>query len=53
MGCVAIELEVAVNNAGARAFYEHLGYRQTGWIPGYYADGTNAMVMRKFLNAER
>ena len=53
MGCVAIELEVAANNDGARAFYERLAYRQTGWIPGYYADGTNAMVMRKILDAER
>ena len=24
-----------------------LGYQQTGRIPGYYADGTNALVMRK------
>jgi ribosomal protein S18 acetylase RimI-like enzyme len=44
---------VAANNDGARTFYERLAYRQTGWIPGYYADGTNAMVMRKILNATR
>jgi ribosomal-protein-alanine N-acetyltransferase len=47
MGCIAITLEVAVNNAGAQVFYGHLGYQQTGRIPGYYADGTNALVMRK------
>ena len=47
MGCIAITLEVAVNNAGAQIFYEQLGYQQTGRIPGYYADGTNALVMRK------
>ena len=47
MGCIAITLEVAVNNAGAQAFYGQLGYQQTGRIPGYYADGTNALVMRK------
>jgi ribosomal-protein-alanine N-acetyltransferase len=50
MGCIAITLEVAVNNAGAQAFYGHLGYQQTGRIPGYYADGTNALVMRKACN---
>jgi ribosomal protein S18 acetylase RimI-like enzyme len=52
MGCVAITLEVAANNAGAQAFYEHLGYRQTGRIPGYYADGTNGLVMRKALDSD-
>lgn len=50
MGCVAITLEVAANNTGAQAFYERLGYRQTGWIPGYYADGTNALVLRRALD---
>jgi ribosomal-protein-alanine N-acetyltransferase len=49
MGCIAITLEVAANNHVAQAFYEHLEYRQTGRIPGYYADGTNALVMRKAL----
>lgn len=52
MGCVAITLEVAANNAGAQAFYERLGYRQTGRIPGYYADGTNGLVMRKALDSD-
>lgn len=51
MGCIAITLEVAANNAAAQAFYERLGYRQTGWIPGYYADGTNALVLRKVVDA--
>jgi ribosomal-protein-alanine N-acetyltransferase len=50
MGCVAITLEVAANNPGAQAFYERLGYHRTGWIPGYYADGTNGLVMRKALD---
>ena len=50
MGCIAITLEVAANNAGAQVFYEHLGYQQTGRIPGYYPDGTNALVMRRTLN---
>jgi ribosomal-protein-alanine N-acetyltransferase len=51
MGCFAITLEVAVNNRVAQVFYEHLEYRQTGRIPGYYADGTSALVMRKALNS--
>ena len=51
MGCIAIALEVAINNHAAQVFYERLGYRQTGYIPGYYADGTNALVMRKTLNS--
>lgn len=50
IGCFAIALEVAANNQGAQAFYEHLGYQQIGRIPGYYADGTNALVMRKALH---
>jgi len=49
MGCIAMTLEVATNNGGARAFYEHLGYQSVGRIPGYYADGTDALVMRKPL----
>jgi [ribosomal protein S18]-alanine N-acetyltransferase len=51
MGCFAITLEVAANNRAAQAFYGHLGYEQTGRIPGYYADGTNALVMRKALSS--
>jgi ribosomal-protein-alanine N-acetyltransferase len=51
MGCVAITLEVAANNTGAQDFYARLGYGQTGWIPGYYADGMNALVMRRILDA--
>ncbi|HEX6773951.1 MAG TPA: N-acetyltransferase [Acidobacteriaceae bacterium] len=48
-GCLAVVLEVAANNQDALAFYERLGYRETGRIPGYYADGANAQVMRKPL----
>jgi [ribosomal protein S18]-alanine N-acetyltransferase len=47
MGSVAITLEVATNNTGALAFYDRLGYQATGRIPGYYADGTDALVLRK------
>jgi [ribosomal protein S18]-alanine N-acetyltransferase len=50
-GCIAITLEVATNNEGAQAFYERLGYQPTGRIPGYYADGTDALVLRKALDS--
>jgi ribosomal-protein-alanine N-acetyltransferase len=51
IGCIAITLEVATNNDGAQAFYERLGYQPTGRIPGYYADGTDALVLRKTLDS--
>jgi ribosomal-protein-alanine N-acetyltransferase len=51
MGCFAVGLEVATNNADALAFYEQLGYREMGRIPGYYADGTDALVLRKTLDS--
>jgi [ribosomal protein S18]-alanine N-acetyltransferase len=50
LACVAITLEVAVDNHGAKAFYERLGYDQTGRIRAYYADNTDALVMRKRLS---
>ena len=49
LGCLAITLEVALDNIEAQGFYERLGYEQTGRIPGYYADGTEALVMRKIF----
>jgi ribosomal-protein-alanine N-acetyltransferase len=49
--CIAITLEVAVDNRGAQTFYQHLGYELTGRIRGYYADNTDALVMRKPLSA--
>jgi ribosomal-protein-alanine N-acetyltransferase len=51
IGCIAIALEVAINNTGALAFYEHLDYRKAGRIPGYYGDGTDALVLRKALTS--
>jgi ribosomal-protein-alanine N-acetyltransferase len=51
IGCIAVTLEVAANNSVAQEFYAHLRYRETGYIPGYYADGTNGLVMRKALDS--
>lgn len=46
-GCVAFMLETGVGNDAALAFYRRLGYAETGRIPGYYQDGSDALVMRK------
>ncbi|MGH9587966.1 MAG: GNAT family N-acetyltransferase [Acidobacteriaceae bacterium] len=40
-----LRLEVAVDNAGAIAFYEQLGFTQTGRIPGYYLGKLDALTM--------
>jgi ribosomal-protein-alanine N-acetyltransferase len=53
LACTAVTLEVAVDNHGAQAFYKRLGYEQTGRIRGYYADNTDAVVMRKPLSVVR
>ena len=53
LACTAITLEVAVDNHGAQIFYQRQGYEQTGRIRGYYADNTDALVMRKPLSTVR
>ncbi len=45
-GVKHIFLEVAVDNAPARAMYEQVGFVQVGVRPKYY-DGIDAIVMRK------
>lgn len=45
----AIVLEVAVDNAPARAFYERHGFARTGRIPGYYLGKIDALAMEKPL----
>jgi ribosomal-protein-alanine N-acetyltransferase len=42
-GLARIVLEVRADNAGARAFYERLGYRTLERVPGYY-QGREAAV---------
>lgn len=39
-------LEVRADNVAARALYASLGWTDAGRRPGYYADGTDAVVMR-------
>ena len=46
-GSSAIMLEVAVDNTGAIALYENLGYLQISKRNNYYGTGKDALVMQK------
>jgi ribosomal protein S18 acetylase RimI-like enzyme len=48
-GTFLIELELRATNLGARAFYEQLGYRETGRVPGYYQRLEDAIRMARDL----
>jgi ribosomal-protein-alanine N-acetyltransferase len=48
-GAVTAFLEVAVTNAPARALYDAEGFREIGRRRGYYANGADAVVLRKPL----
>jgi ribosomal protein S18 acetylase RimI-like enzyme len=52
-GASAVLLEVAVDNATARSFYERHGFVRTGRIPGYYLGRIDALVMEKQLQGSR
>jgi len=43
-------LEVSVGNTAARALYERAGFTPAGRRPRYYADGTDALVLRRVLS---
>lgn len=47
--CVAVELETAVDNASALAFYKRRGYSVIARYPRYYANGVDALVLEKAL----
>jgi [ribosomal protein S18]-alanine N-acetyltransferase len=49
VGASIARLEVAADNAVARAFYRELGFKRTGRIPGYYMGRLDALVMEKSL----
>jgi ribosomal protein S18 acetylase RimI-like enzyme len=51
-GCRALRLEVRDDNDRARILYERSGYRQTGEVPDYYADGATAFRYEKLLADE-
>jgi len=48
-GTFAIRLEVRATNEGARAFYAALGYRETGWVRGYYQGVEDAVRLSRDL----
>ena len=45
----SLTLEVRIANTPAIAMYGALGYAQVGIRPGYYPDGSDALVMTKRL----
>ena len=47
--CHSVELETAVDNAGALAFYKRHGYSVVKTIPRYYTNGVDAFVLEKEL----
>ena len=48
-GLARIVLEVRAENAGARAFYERLGYRPLARLPGYYQGREAALRLGRSL----
>ena len=52
LGAEKVRLEVREGNEGAKAFYKHLGYRETGMLKRYYW-GLTALKMEKSLSDER
>ena len=49
LGAEKCFLEVRVGNIPALRLYEKFGYERIGVRKGYYADGEDAIVMRKML----
>lgn len=49
MGAAALFLEVAVANTAARAAYDRAGFQPVGRRRAYYADASDALVLRLAL----
>lgn len=47
--CRSVQLETAVDNASALAFYKHHGYVLMTTIPHYYSNGVDAFLLEKDL----
>lgn len=48
-GVIRCFLEVRPHNAPARALYRRLGFQETGRRRGYYADGSDALLLSRAL----
>lgn len=49
--CSIVQLETAVNNTSALAFYKRHGYFVLKTIPRYYPDGLDAFALKKDLHS--
>jgi [ribosomal protein S18]-alanine N-acetyltransferase len=49
--CAAVDLETAVDNISALAFYKRHGYSVIRTSPRYYSNGVDALVMEKRLSS--
>ncbi len=49
-GATAMFLEVSRDNRAGRALYSAAGFSEVGWRPRYYADGTDALILRAPLS---
>jgi ribosomal-protein-alanine N-acetyltransferase len=49
LGAEALFLEVATRNQAARALYAGFGFEEVGRRRGYYADGDDALTLRRPL----
>jgi ribosomal-protein-alanine N-acetyltransferase len=49
-GCLRVFLEVAIGNQAARALYQREGYFEVGRRRRYYADQSDAIVLRMNLS---
>ncbi|WP_339744548.1 ribosomal protein S18-alanine N-acetyltransferase [uncultured Maricaulis sp.] len=52
-GTRRVFLEVSTLNTAAQALYSRVGYREIGRRRGYYADGSDALVLEKALGNDR
>jgi ribosomal-protein-alanine N-acetyltransferase len=48
-GSSEVELEAAIDNVSAHAFYRRHNYVHIKTLPGYYSNGVDALVMKKNL----
>lgn len=48
-GVTEFWLEVRVSNTRAVKFYRRLGYIERGILKGYYADGEDAILLKKYV----